>query len=83
MEYLKYLYNENYAELSNDFDDVFIIWLPSISTPLEAPEVDHRAEELVARDSALPQKVRRGGRFKIQPSKVHVPAPQGQLCWII
>ena len=68
MEYLKYLYIENDAELSKEFGDVFRILLPSKLTAVEAPEINVQAEDLITQDSALPRKVRRGGKFKIQKS---------------
>ena len=47
--------------------------LRAIPTAAEGPEVDVRAEELVARDSALPRKVRRprNSKFKIEKDNIH------------
>ena len=64
LEYLKYLYNENDAELSKEFGDVFRIWLASKPTAAEGPDV-----HLAADAGVLPYREKsvaaRNSKFKV------------------
>ena len=53
-------------DLNEESADVKIFVVSSTPAPPEAPELGLGELELVPRTSALPRKVRRGAKFKIQ-----------------